>query len=242
MENNRRSSNKQAKKKSKQKFTKERQLITHESPRSPISEQYRTLRTNIEFSSIDEPIRTILVSSTAPGEGKSTTAANLAIVFAQQGKKALIVDTDLRNPTVHYTFRLANTRGLTNILTKQSTLDEAIQPTFIKDVFVLTCGPIPPNPAELIGSESMTQFIHNVSAEFDIVIFDTPPILAVTDAQILANKVDGSILVFSSGTTQIDAAIKAKEVMSNAKAKLLGAVLNKKKAKDSQYYYYYGSN
>ena len=227
--------------KSKKDFTKERQLIAHQSPRSPISEQYRTLRTNIEFSSIDEPIRTILVTSTAPGEGKSTTAANLAIVFAQQGKKALIVDTDLRNPTVHYTFRIANTFGLTNVLTKQATLNEAIQMTPIKDVFVLTCGPIPPNPAELIGSESMTQFIQNASEQFDIVIFDTPPVLAVTDAQILANKVDGSILVFSSGDTNIDAAVKTKEVLMNAKSKLLGAVLNKKKAKDSQYYYYYGS-
>ncbi|MGE6487372.1 CpsD/CapB family tyrosine-protein kinase [Paenisporosarcina sp. NPDC076898] len=241
MENSRRS-NKQGKKKSKQKFTKERQLITHESPRSPISEQYRTLRTNIEFSSIDEPIRTILITSTAPGEGKSTTAANLAIVFAQQAKKTLIVDTDLRNPTVHYTFRLTNTKGLTNVLTKQATLDDAIQMTFIKDVHVLTCGPIPPNPAELIGSESMQQFIENVASKYDMVIFDTPPIMAVTDAQILANKVDGSILVFSSGDTDVDAAVKAKDILINAKSKLLGAVLNKKKAKDSQYYYYYGSN
>jgi len=240
MENSRRS--KKPNKKSKLSFGKERQLITHHSPRSPISEQYRTLRTNIEFSSIDEPIRTILVTSTTPGEGKSTTAANLAIVFAQQGKKALIVDTDLRNPTVHYTFRIANTYGLTNILTKQATMNEAIQLTSIKDVYVLTCGPIPPNPAELIASESMTQFIQNASEQFDIVIFDTPPVLAVTDAQILANKVDGSILVFSSGSTNIDAAIKTKEVLSHAKAKLLGVVLNKKKAKDSQYYYYYGSN
>jgi len=241
MENSRRT-NKQTKKKTKKKFTKERQLITYESPRSPISEQYRTLRTNIEFSSIDDPIRTILITSTAPGEGKSTTTANLAIVFAQQGKKVLIVDTDLRNPTVHYTFRIANTRGLTNVLTKQSTLNEAIQLSNIKDVYVLTCGPIPPNPAELIGSASMTNFIQIASEEFDIVIFDTPPILAVTDAQILANKVDGSILVFSSGDTQIAAAVKAKDILSNAQSKLLGAVLNKKKAKDSQYYYYYGSN
>ena len=241
MEDSRRSK-KQSKKKTKLNFGKERQLIAHHSPRSPISEQYRTLRTNIEFSSIDEPIRTILITSTTPGEGKSTTAANLAIVFAQQGKKALIGDTDLRNPTVHYTFRIANTFGLTNILTKQSTLNEAVQMTSIKDVFVLTCGPIPPNPAELIGSESMTQFIQSAAEQFDIVIFDTPPVLAVTDAQILANKVDACILVFSSGSTNIDAAIKTKEVLSNAKAKLLGVVLNKKKAKDSQYYYYYGSN
>ncbi|WP_075618335.1 CpsD/CapB family tyrosine-protein kinase [Paenisporosarcina indica] len=229
-------------KKSKQSFSKERQLIAHQSPKSPISEQYRTLRTNIEFASIDEPVRTILLTSTAPGEGKSTTAANLAIVFAQQGKKVLIVDTDLRNPTVHYTFRLANTFGLTNVLTKQATMNEAVQMTAIKDVFVLTCGPIPPNPAELIGSESMTQFIANAKEHFEIVIFDTPPVLAVTDAQILANKVDGSILVFSSGDTNIEAAVKTKEILSNSKSKLLGAVLNKKKAKDSQYYYYYGSS
>jgi protein-tyrosine kinase len=220
----------------------ERQLITIDSPRSPITEQYRTLRTNIEFSSVDQEYKTILVTSSSPGEGKSTTIANLAVTFAQQNKKVLLVDTDLRKPTVHYTFNLKNIRGLTNVLTKQVLLTEAVQPTQIEHLSILTCGPIPPNPAELLGSTSMSQFIEDAKTQFDVVLFDTPPILAVADAQILANKVDGSILVISSGNTDQDAAIKSKDLLESAKGKVLGAVLNKKKANDSQYYYYYGDN
>lgn len=220
----------------------ERRLITIDSPRSPITEQYRTLRTNIEFSSIDTEYKTILVTSSSPAEGKSTTVANLAITFAQQGKKVLFVDTDLRKPTVHYTFNLKNVRGLTNVLTKQTTLAEAVQKTEVEHLSILTCGPIPPNPAELLGSEAMSQFIEKTKTEFDLVLFDTPPVLAVADAQILSNKVDGSILVICSGKTEHEAARKAKDLLDSAKGKTIGAVLNMKKAKDSQYYYYYGHN
>ncbi len=231
-----------AKSKKRGTFELERQLITIDSPRSPITEQYRTLRTNIEFSSIDQEYKTILVTSSSPAEGKSTTVANLAVTFAQQGKSVLLVDTDLRKPTVHYTFNLNNVRGLTNVLTKQATITEAVQSTEIDFLSILTCGPIPPNPAELLGSTSMEQFIELVKSHFDVVLFDTPPVLAVADAQILANRVDGSILVISSGSTEQEAALKAKGLLASAKGKLLGAVLNKKRAKDSQYYYYYGDN
>ncbi|MGB3260083.1 CpsD/CapB family tyrosine-protein kinase [Paenisporosarcina sp.] len=220
----------------------ERQLITIDSPRSPITEQYRTLRTNIEFSSVDQEYKTILVTSSSPAEGKSTTVANLAVTFAQQGKRILLVDTDLRKPTVHYTFNLKNVKGLTNVLTKQSTLTEAVQSTEVEHLSILTCGPIPPNPAELLGSSSMSQFIELAKSQFDVVLFDTPPILAVADAQILANKVDGTILVICSGSTEQESACKSKDLLESAKSKVLGAVLNKKKAKDSQYYYYYGNN
>jgi protein-tyrosine kinase len=220
----------------------ERNIITHLEPRDPISEQYRTIRTNIQFSSVDETIQSILVTSSAPSEGKSTTVANLAIVFAQAGKKVLLIDGDLRKPTVHYTFRLHNNIGLTNVLTKQSTLDNAANKTEIENLYVLTSGPIPPNPAELLGSKAMDELLENAEQEFDIVIFDTPPVLAVTDAQILANKCNGTILVVNSGKTEIEPAMKAKELLLNSKGKLLGVVLNQKKAKDSQYYYYYGRN
>jgi len=220
----------------------QRQVITIDSPRSPISEQYRTLRTNIEFSSVDQEYKTMLVTSGSPAEGKSTTAANLAVTFAQQGKKVLLVDADLRKPTVQYTFNLKNVRGLTNVLTKQVTLTDAVQTTEVEYLSILTCGPIPPNPAELLGSSAMTQFIETVKSQYDVVLFDTPPLLAVADAQILANKVDGSILVISSGSTEQEAVRKSKDLLSSAKANLIGAVLNKKKAKDSQYYYYYGNN
>lgn len=220
-----------------------RSLITKVAPKSPISEQYRTIRTNIQYSSVDKEMKSIVVTSSGAMEGKSTTIANLAVVFAQQGKKVLLVDADLRKPTVHYTFQLMNTVGLTNILTKQASLLEAVQETDVEDLNVLTAGPIPPNPAELLASVSMEYLVKEASENFDLILFEAPPILAVTDAQVLANLTDGSILVTSSGTTDKDNAIKAKELLQNAKAKLLGAVLNNKKVtRDSQYYYYYANN
>ncbi|MBE4907203.1 CpsD/CapB family tyrosine-protein kinase [Bacillus luteolus] len=209
--------------------------------KSPISEQYRTIRTNIQFSTVDQEIRSLMVTSAGPGEGKSTTTANIAVVFAQQGKKVLLIDADLRKPTAHYTFRVDNNVGLTNVLLKQTTLPMAVRETHQENLYVLPSGPIPPNPAELLGSRSMEQLGNQVFEEFDMVIFDTPPVLAVTDAQILANKSDGIVLVVSSGTTENEAAIKAKELLVNAKGKILGVVLNNKKMKDSQYYYYYGA-
>jgi len=220
----------------------QRQLITMDNPRSPITEQYKTLRTNIEFSSVDQEYKTILVTSSSPAEGKSTTVANLAVTFAQQGKNVLLIDADLRKPTVHYTFNLKNVKGLTNVLTKQATLTDAVQSTEIDHLSILTCGPIPPNPAELLGSEAMSQFIESAKTVYDVVLFDTPPVLAVADAQILANRVDGSILVVASGSTEQDVARKSKDLLVSAKAKIIGAVLNRKKAKDSQYYYYYGND
>jgi capsular exopolysaccharide synthesis family protein len=230
------------KKKTKKIGSNKRNLITHFSPRAAISEQYRTIRTNIQFSSVDESIRTILVTSSGPEEGKSTTVANLAVVFAQQGKKVLLIDADLRKPTVHYTFQLDNTIGLTNVLTKQTQLEKAAVTTLVENLSVLSSGPIPPNPAELLGSKAMEDMLVAALEQFDIVIFDTPPVLAVTDAQILANRCDGTILVVGSGKTQIEPAMKSKELLLSSKGKLLGVVLNRKNAKDSQYYYYYGRN
>jgi protein-tyrosine kinase len=220
----------------------QRNIITHLDPRAPISEQYRTIRTNIQFSSVDESIKSLLITSSGPGEGKSTTVANLAIVFAQQGKRVLLIDADLRKPTVHYTFQLNNHIGLTNVLTKQSTIDASVNKTDIDNLFVMSSGPIPPNPAELLGSKAMDEFLESALQLYDMVIFDTPPVLAVTDAQILANKCNGTILVVNSGKTEIEPAVKAKELLVSSNGKLLGVVLNNKKVKDSQYYYYYGKN
>lgn len=217
-----------------------RSLIAMTNPKSPISEQYRTIRTNIEFSQVDREIRTIMVSSTGPGEGKSTTVANLATVFAQQGKQVLLIDADLRKPTVHYTFRMQNTTGLTNVLTKQLTLKEAIYKSKIPNLFILPSGPIPPNPAELLGSKMMKELLGETKEEFDVILFDTPPVLAVTDAQILSNQCDGTILVVSSGRTENDAALKGKELLEKANANVIGVVLNNKKLKEGNYYYYYG--
>lgn len=218
-----------------------RKLIASLDPKSPISEQYRTIRTNIQYSSIDNEIHTIMVTSSGPGEGKSTSAANLAVVFAQLGKKVLLVDADLRKPTAHRTFGINNLFGFTTVLTKQATLIKTVHETEEKDLYILTSGPIPPNPAELLSSKSMEQFIEEAKELFDYVIFDTPPLLAVADPQIIANKVDGSIFVVSSGKTEIEPAKKAKELLVNAQSKMLGVVLNNKEMKSNDYYYYYGT-
>lgn len=238
----RRLARKEKKNKNDKVLTLKRRLLAHNSPKDPVAEQYRTIRTNIQFSGADQDIKSLILTSSGTAEGKSTTASNLAAVYAQQGLKVLLIDADLRKPTVHYTFRLENHAGLTNVLTRQSTLGQAVQETEVRDLYVLTSGPIPPNPSELLASNQMEELLKEMKQQFDMVIFDTPPILAVADAQILANQVDASILVVSSGKTDKEAALKAKELLVHAKSKLLGAVLNNRKADSGNYYYYYGSN
>ncbi|MFV0557465.1 MAG: CpsD/CapB family tyrosine-protein kinase, partial [Enterococcus sp.] len=156
-------------------------LITLADRTSPISEQYRTIRTNIQFATTNEQkIQTIVVTSSGPGEGKSTSSANLAVVFANAGQKVLLVDADMRKPTVFKTFRLTNTFGLSTLLSTAKRLVEIRQETAVENLFVLTSGPKPPNPSEMLGSPRMDQIIAEAKAEFDIVIFDMPPIVAVT--------------------------------------------------------------
>lgn len=219
-----------------------RHLITKFNPKSPISEQYRTIRTNLQFASVDEELRSILITSSGPAEGKSSTTANLAVVYAQQGKRVLLIDADLRKPTMHYTFRLDNLRGLSNVLVGENTLEEVVNQTDVETLDVMTCGPIPPNPSELLASRKMETLLKEAKLSYDMVIFDTPPVLAVTDAQILANIVDGTVLVVRSGKTEIEASQKSKEALAPAKAKLLGVVLNGREKTASNYYYYYGTN
>ncbi|MCZ8493366.1 CpsD/CapB family tyrosine-protein kinase [Priestia megaterium] len=219
-----------------------RSLISYHKPKSTISEQYRTLRTNIQFSNVDRNIRSVMVTSSFQEEGKSTTAANLAVVYAQQGKRVLFVDADLRKPTVQYTFQLENHIGLTNVLTKQTELNSAVQQSAISNLWILTSGPIPPNPAELLGSQAMESLLVDMYNQFDLIVFDTPPVLPIADAHILANQCDGIVLVMKSGAVEKDAALKAKDILENAAGKLLGVVLNQKKQQeDGQYYYYYGT-
>lgn len=213
-----------------------RYLITKLSPKSSISEQYRTVRTNIQFASVDQGIQTMLVTSAAPEEGKSMTVANLAVVYAQQGKKVLIIDADLRKPTVHYTFRLSNHRGLSNILVGETTLEAEVMPCDVENLEILTCGPIPPNPSELLTSKRMHALVDDARQVYDIVLFDAPPILAVTDAQILANLCDGTIVVMRSKQTGIDVAQKAIEALKAVNAKVLGTILNDSDKKEVNYY------
>ncbi|GEN81811.1 protein-tyrosine kinase [Sporosarcina luteola] len=219
-----------------------RKLVTNENPKSIVSEQFRTVRTNINFSMPDKELKTLLFTSSSPGEGKSTSAANVAIVFAQEGKKVLLVDADMRKPTMHYTFHTTNTTGLSNLLTKQWMLEEVTKVTKVDGLHLITSGPIPPNPAELIGSNSMGTLIETLKSQYDIVIFDAPPLLSVADAQILSNKCDGTILVINAGTTEKDSVVKAKESLVSAKANILGTLMNNfKLEKDHYYYQYYGT-
>ncbi|WP_047150832.1 CpsD/CapB family tyrosine-protein kinase [Aneurinibacillus tyrosinisolvens] len=214
-------------------------LVAHWNPKSPIAEAYRTIRTNIQFAGVDREIKTILVTSTGPSEGKSTTSANLAIVMAQSDKKTVYIDADMRKPTGHHTFHVPNRKGLTSYLAGQAALDEVLQSTEIPNLLVIPAGPIPPNPAELLGSKRMTSFLEQLKQQFDYIVIDTPPTVAVADSTILATQVDGCILVVNAGKTNRDLALKAKQQLENVNAPLLGVVLNNKEIKGNNYYYYY---
>ncbi|MEL3960624.1 CpsD/CapB family tyrosine-protein kinase [Lysinibacillus endophyticus] len=226
-------------KKKKQKLTLARKLIAYSNPKSIITEQFRTIRTNIQFSMPDQEIKTILVTSSIPGEGKTTNAANLGVVFAQEGKKVLIVDADMRKPTIHHTFNLFNTVGLSNILSNQVDVLNAIQHSDINNIHIIVSGPIPPNPSELLSSKKLETFLDVVKNEYEIIIFDAPPILSVTDAQILSNKCDGTLLIVNSGYVDKADVIKAKASLEAAHAKILGVVLNNYKMPKNNNYYYY---
>lgn len=215
-----------------------RQLITHQEPKSRITEQYRNIRTNIEFTSVDSRIRSIMVTSANPGDGKTTTVSNLAVVFGQQGKKVLVIGADLRKPSIQDLFAAHASNGLTNVLSGQTNVMQCIQKTDIENVYVMASGPIPPNPAELLGNRVMDEVLLEAYNMFDIVLIDTPPVLAVTDAQILANKCDGIILVVRSERTEKDKIVKTKQILDKASGKILGVVLNDKKEEQEQYGYY----
>jgi len=230
------------KKKKKPVQTVARKLVTNVNPKSIISEQFRTVRTNINFSMPDQDLKTLLFTSSTPGEGKSTCAANVAIVFAQEGKKVLLIDADMRKPTVHYTFHITNSTGLSNLLTRKWELQDVVNETEVEGLHLVTCGPIPPNPAELLGSKTMDALIEELKTHYDIIIFDAPPLLSVADAQILSNKCEGTILVLNSGMTEKANALKAKEALVSSKANILGTMLNNfVMEKDHYYYQYYGT-
>ncbi|WP_026831964.1 CpsD/CapB family tyrosine-protein kinase [Exiguobacterium undae] len=217
-----------------------RNLITVTQPKSPIAEQYRTIRTNIEFMAVDKEIKVMLVTSSTQGEGKSTTSSNLAVAYAQQGKRVLIIDTDMRRPTVHYTFRVANGLGLSSLLTRQAELEKAVLPTKVDNLSILTAGPIPPNPAELLSSRAMEKLIEQLRGEYDVIILDAPPLLQVADSRITSKLTDGVILVIGCTTSDRQRVLKAKEQLELAEAKILGVVLNRRElTDDSAYQYYY---
>lgn len=217
-----------------------RSLVAKEYPKSPISEQYRTIRTNIEYSMVDKQLKTLICTSAAPSEGKTTILSNLAVTFAQQGKKVLFVDADLRKPTSHHLFRVNNYFGLTSVIAKKKSLEEATVSTDIENLYVLTSGPIPPNPSELLGSKVMEELILEMTGSFDMVLFDAPPVGAVTDAQVLGRLCEGALLVVRSNQTAKDALVRAKELLDQVNINIIGTVLNDKPEKEITYHYYYG--
>lgn len=216
-------------------------LITESNPKSPISEKYRMLRTNIEFSFIDYKLQVIMVTSSKPNEGKSTTTANVAVAFAQSNKRVLLIDADLRKPSQHHIFGKSNRVGLTNVLFKQKLLEEVIQSTDTDNLSIIHAGPTPPNPSELLSSMQMASLLSKARELYDVIIIDTPPILSVTDAQIVATLSDGVVLVVDSGKVKKELALKAKAYLEHVNAKLIGVVLNNINRNDSDSYtYYYG--
>lgn len=228
--------------KKKSQITKERPgLVVSSKPTSIVSEQFRTIRTNIQFSMVDKNLKSLVVTSAGPGSGKSIISANLAATFASEEKKVLLVDADLRKPTVHKTFRVRNNDGLTTLLTDRNVkVEEMVYRTHIPGLYVLTSGAIPPNPAELLASNSMNDLMKDLEEEFDFVLYDMPPVIAVTDAQIMASKTDGTIFVLPKGQATKEEVLKSKELLEMVNANILGAIFNRVDKMDDNYYYYYG--
>jgi len=219
-----------------------RRLITATNPQSPFSEAYRTLRTNIQFSSLDKPIQALMITSASPGEGKSTTAANLAVVIAQGGKRTILIDTDLRRPVLHQIFGLPNAVGVTTALLQPegSELTPFLQPTEVENLWLMSSGPQPPNPSELLGSHRMAELIKELHECGDMLVFDSPPTLAVTDAAVLARQMDGVLIVVESAKTREAAAKRAAQGLAKVNANVLGLAVNRisYRLAGSHYYYY----
>ena len=222
-----------------------RRLITYEDPKSPISESYRSLRTNITYASADNKIKSLLVSSPQPGEGKSTTTANLAIAFAQLRKRTLLVDGDLRKPVQHNVFDHPRGPGLAEYLIGEvEDINTIIHPTKVENLFIITAGGLPPNPSELLGSDRMSKLVDRIENEWDMVLFDSPPIVAVTDSSMISAEIDALIMVVKAGQTDRAAVDRALDTIGNVKSPLIGAILNGANpetlaGKYSYYYSYY---
>jgi protein-tyrosine kinase len=214
-------------------------LVTISNPRSPAAEAYRTLRTNLEFSGLDKPLRSMVVTSAGPDEGKSTTLANLAVALAQAGKRVILVDCDLRRPSLHQIFNVRNNLGVTDLMRDEALMaNPPLQDMPVANLKLLTSGQLPPNPAELLGSRRMSEIIACLLGQADVVLFDAPPIIAVTDAALLSAKVDGVLLVIGAGKTKREHARKAKALLDKVNARLVGTVLNNVKLDTSMQYYY----
>lgn len=212
-------------------------FVMEKAPKSIDAEAYRSLRSNIEYSSFDDEYRVIVVTSSVPGEGKSTTAGNLAIALAQSGNKVLLVDCDMRKPSIHKKFKISNAAGTAELLLRKKSFEEVAN-DYNENLTIITAGKIPPNPSEMLASRAMTAFIKEMKNEFKYIILDTPPLQAVTDAQVLSTKADGVLLVVRAGSTKKELVSNSVDLINKVHGKVIGTVLNGVENKRNNYYYY----
>ncbi|MCR1871672.1 polysaccharide biosynthesis tyrosine autokinase [Mammaliicoccus lentus] len=218
-------------------------LVTFNKPKAVISEKFRGIRTNIMFSSADNDIQTVVFTSEKPAAGKSTISANVAITYAQAGYKTLLIDGDMRKPSQHYLFNTSNIDGLSNLILKRSDYSKAIHKTKIINLDLLTSGPVPPNPSELIGSENLLKIMNELEEIYDYIIIDTPPVITVTDAQLFSEIAQNVVYVVDTQSNDRNVVKKGKELIEKTGAKILGIVLNKSvEENNSSYYNYYGED
>ena len=206
----------------------------------PVIESYNVLRTNLQFATIGQHLRSLVITSSIPGEGKSLSAANLSIALAQSSQRVILVDGDLRRPRLHKLFHLGNAGGVTTALLQDSfDLESLLQETPVPGLRVLAAGPVPPNPAQLLTSSRMRDLLATLQAETDILIVDSPPATAFADAALLSTQVSGVLLVIEAGRTRRDMARKALDALKHVNAPILGVLLNRMPRSASDYYYYY---
>lgn len=214
-------------------------IVTQNDPKSPVSEAYRSLRTAFQLNTFTTPPKTLMVTSTVPGEGKTTTAVNMAVTFADSGMKVLVIDTDLRRPHAHHVLNLDRGPGLADVLREGLDPKSVIRETGVENLYAISSGRVPPNPSELIGSDEMKDLMDSLSKEFDLVICDAPSLLVVTDPVVLSTGVDAVILVVSVDNARRETILRGKKLLDTAQANVVGAVLNGLEATRRNYYYYY---
>lgn len=212
-------------------------FVMEKAPKSIDAEAYRSLRSNIEYSSFDDEYRVIVVTSSVPGEGKSTTSGNLAIALAQSGNSVLLVDCDMRKPSIHKKFKISNAAGTAELLLRKKSFEEVAN-KYNENLTIITAGKIPPNPSEMLASRAMTAFIEEMKKEFKYIILDTPPLQAVTDAQVLSTKADGVLLIVRAGSTKREMVFNSVDLIKKVQGKVIGTVLNGVENKKNNYYYY----
>lgn len=212
-------------------------FVMEKAPKSIDAEAYRSLRSNIEYSSFDDEYRAIVVTSSVPGEGKSTTSGNLALSLAQSGNKVLLVDCDMRKPSIHKKFKISNMSGTAELLLRKESFEDVAN-CYNENLTIITAGKIPPNPSEMLSSRAMTAFIKEMKKEFKYIILDTPPLQAVTDAQVLSTKADGVLLVVRAGSTKREMVLNSVDLIEKVHGKIIGTVLNGVENKKNNYYYY----